>query len=95
MTQQSGGAPAAPMTGFQPNLPLLVTPYGKAAHRMVLKAHILQSCCGIFPVSGSAAATCAWGCLGHGSCSCVPNLKAEVFGCLTAKGGDELAVAGC
>lgn len=97
-TQRSGGAPAAPMTGSRPNLPLLITPCDKTAHGKVPMAHVLRAavqssrCQGALQprVHGAASAVV----LHCGSHSCVPNLKAEIFGCLIAEGGDGPAVAG-
>lgn len=97
-TQRSGGAPAAPMTGSRPNLPLLITPCDKTAHGKVPMAHVLRAavqssrCQGALQprVQGAASAVV----LHCGSHSCVPNLKAEIFGCLIAEGGDGPAVAG-
>lgn len=97
-TQRSGGAPAAPMTGSRPNLPLLITPCDKTAHGKVPMAHVLRAavqssrCQGALQprVQGAASAVV----LHCGSHSCVPNLKAEIFGCLIAEGGDGPTVAG-
>jgi len=86
------------MTGSRPNLPLLITPCDKTAHGKVPMAHVLRAavqssrCQGALQprVQGAASAVV----LHCGSHSCVPNLKAEIFGCLVAEGGDGLAVAG-
>lgn len=86
------------MTGSRPNLSLLITPCDKTAHGKVPMAHVLRAavqssrCQGALQprVQGAASAVV----LHCGSHSCVPNLKAEIFGCLIAEGGDGPAVAG-